>query len=121
MELSISPIQVIGIFVSSLALAKVIADYRRHLESRTMFIFWLFVWLTVAGVVIYPGFTIYIKDWLLGPNQSIGTIIGSGMIFLLFIVYRIYIKAERIERILKNHASDLALKDFIRDLRKKKK
>lgn len=110
MELSISPLQGIGLAIIILALTKTLADYHRKRESRVMFTFWTTVWIVTIILTIFPQTTAFVKNYLLGSNQSIGTIIGTGMIFLLFLVYRIYLKAERIERLLRTHASELALK-----------
>lgn len=110
MELNFSPLQIIGLFIGGLALSKTIADYHKRKESRVMFAFWLLVWLTVITITLFPKLTELIRNYLLGPGQSIGTMIGIGMIFLLFLIYRIYLKTERVERILQEHASDLALR-----------
>lgn len=112
MELNISPIQVIGVFIASLAISKLVADFRARKESRIMFTFWFCLWITVVTFVLYPDLTIYIKNWLLGPQQSVGTITGIGLVFLLFLIYRIYVKSERVERLLREHATKLAIKDL---------
>lgn len=110
MELSVSPLQGIGLAIVILALTKTVADYHRKRESQIMFMFWMSIWVTTIILTLFPETTFIVKNYLLGPNQSIGSIIGTGMIFLLFLVYRIYLKTERIERLLREHASELALK-----------
>lgn len=110
MVLTVSPIQGFGLILVVLAMSKTLADFHRKKESNVMFWFWMILWITIIILTIFPTITEVIRKLLLGPNQSIGTIIGTGMIFLVFLVYRIYIKTERIERLMREHASELALK-----------
>ncbi|NCO44260.1 DUF2304 family protein [Candidatus Berkelbacteria bacterium] len=112
MELNISPLQGIGLAIVVLALTKTVADYHRKRESRVMFTFWMSIWIATIILTLFPETTFIAKNYLLGPNQSIGSIIGTGMIFLLFLVYRIYLKTERVERLLREHATELALKNI---------
>lgn len=115
-----SIIQFLGLVLSFAAISKVIADYRKKQESRVMFIFWFLLWLGVIAIIISPGILDFLILKVLGPRQSIGTLLGFGMIVILFLVYRVYIKAERVERILKKYVSDLALQDLKKNLKAKK-
>ncbi len=107
-----SIIQFLGLVLSFAALGKVLADYRKKNESRTMLVFWLLLWLGVIVVIISPTILDFVIAKILGPRQSIGTLLGFGMIVLLFLVYRVYIKAERVERMLKKYVTDLALQEL---------
>ena len=121
MVLTISPIQVFGLVLIVLAMSKTIADFHRHRETKIMFGFWMILWVTIIILTIFPELTELARKFLLGPNQSVGTIIGTGMIFLIFLVYRIYIKTERIERILRERVSDLALNKIYHKFNNEKK
>jgi len=49
---------------------------------------------------------------ILGPRRAgLGTFFGMGLVFLYFVVYRIYVKIERIEQNLTKTIQELALRD----------
>lgn len=107
-----SIIQFLGLSLSFAAILKVVADQRKKKESQIMFIFWLAIWTSVAVLIVYPSAIDLILLKILGPKQSIGTVLGFGMVVLLFLIYRLYIKMERVERTLKKYVTDLALQEL---------
>lgn len=107
-----SIIQFLGLSLSFAAILKVVADQRKKKESQVMFVFWLTIWVGVAVFTIYPGIVDILLAKVLGPKQSIGTVLGFGMVVLLFLIYRLYVKMERVERALKKYVTDLALKEL---------
>lgn len=61
-----------------------------------MFFFWVIVWLSATIIIVYPA----LIDAIIASTKAtitIGALMSLAMIFLLFIVYRIYAKASRIE------------------------
>jgi len=87
MELNISPLQGIGLAIVVLALTKTVADYHRKRESRVMFTFWMSIWIATIILTLFPETTFIAKNYLLGPNQSIGSIIGNDISPLSCISY----------------------------------
>ena len=74
-----------------------------------MFLFWLTVWTGIVVVALFPS----LVDFLIagGGHVGPGTFIGMALVFLFFVVYRIYVKLERIEHSLAKTIQELALRD----------
>lgn len=90
-------IKAIVIVVAAFSITKSYLDYRKQQESRTMFGFWMIVWVGAATVVVYPLLIDRIIQYFKDQTITVGTVISFAFIFMLFIVYRIYAKAVRIE------------------------
>ncbi len=104
--------QAIAAFFAALVLVKSFDDFRRRREPLPVFLFWLAAWLGVLVMAFFPGVTFWVRDHILGPQAGVGTILGIGNIFLLFLSYRIYVKADRTERVLNRLVTRLALRDL---------
>jgi len=96
------------------------SEYKAKKESWIMLIFWTFIWLTVIVFAFFPSIVDYILGKFGTSKVGIGTFLGIGMVVLLFISYRLYIKSERIERQMTKLVQDLALKDLPRKKDNKK-
>ena len=107
--------QAIATFFASLVLVKSFDDFRRRHEPWPVFLFWVSVWAAVLVTAFFPGITFWLRDHVLGPQAGIGTILGIAIVFLLFLSYRIYVKADRTERAVNTIISELALKDLPRN------
>ena len=97
-----------------LVITKTLVDYKKGRESRVMFLFWLLTWSIVLVVAFFPNFVnILINRFGLGKT-GLGTIYGLGLVFVLFVLYRIYLKTNGVERDLNKLIRELALskKDF---------
>ena len=77
-----------------------------------VFLFWLTIWSIVILIAFFPGITIWLREHVLGPQAGIGTILGIASVFLLFLSYRIYQKADRTERAVNRIVTELALQDL---------
>lgn len=104
--------QAIASFFAALVLVKSLDDFRRRQEPLPVFLFWVTTWLGVLIVAFFPSVTLWVRDKLLGPQAGIGTILGIASIFLLFLSYRIYVKADRTERVVNRLVTKLALRDL---------
>lgn len=99
----------IAIFFTVLVITKTFYDFRKHQESLAMFLFWSITWLGIAYVAIMPGvFYVFIQN-MADENVGIGTFVGTAFIFLFFITYRIYVKANRIEKQIHNLVMKLGI------------
>jgi hypothetical protein len=98
-----------------LVLIKSYDEFRRGREPLPVFLFWLITWGAVLVVAFFPSVTDWMQARLLGPRAGLGTILGIAIVFLLFLAYRLYLKADRVERDLNRLISELALRDFDQD------
>lgn len=87
------------------------SDYRSKKESWPMFFFWTIIWLAVIALSFFPSIIDLALKTFGSNRDGIGTFLGIGLVLLLFISYRLYLKTERIERQITKLVQDLALKD----------
>lgn len=90
-------VKVVTVFLAALSISKSYLDFRKKQESQMMFLFWSIVWLAAAVIVVYPSLidrlTIYTRE----KTITLGTFVSIAFIFMLYVVYRIYAKAARLE------------------------
>ena len=84
-------------------------SYKEKKESLTMTVFWTLTWLFICVVTFFPQ---YVDQALGSPKAKggVGTILGIGLIFIYFVIYRVYVKAHRIEKHLHKIIREIALK-----------
>lgn len=89
--------KVFVVIFTLLVIAKSYLDLRNKKGSIVMFIFWTVTWLAISAFAFFPR----LVDYVLGnprQNGGVGTALGIGLIFIYFIIYRVYVKADRIEK-----------------------
>lgn len=101
-------IKVLALLFTGLVIIKSYLSFRRHEESLVMFLFWSVTWVMVMVVAFYPE----VVTAILGERRvGIGTLVGMGVVFVYFVIYRVYVKADRIEKRLASLIQDQALKE----------
>ncbi len=102
-------IKVLALLLSGLVIAKSYLAYRQRQESLVMFLFWTVTWLLILTIAFYPELiTVVIGERKVG----VGSFLGVALVFVYFVVYRIYVKADRIEKKLQQMTRQLALKEM---------
>ena len=76
-----------------------------------MFVLWSVIWITVVVVALFPSIVDIILAYTAAGRAGLGTFFGMGLVFVLFVVYRIYVKLERVEQKLVKTIQELALKE----------
>lgn len=109
--------KVFAIILALLVVARSMTDYRTKNESLQMTVFWIFIWLAVVTVAVYPVLIDKAISVLGGSRTGLGTIFGMAIVFVLFICYRIYIKAGRVEK----NLNALIRANALRDIKEKAK
>ena len=109
--------KVFSVLLATIVISKSYVDLRARSESLQMFIFWVFTWTMIMLVALFPS----IVDFLIASSRygqtGLGTVFGMGLVFLFFVVYRIYVKMESVEQKLTKTIQELALKDRQKDSR----
>ena len=104
--------KIFALTLAVMVIVKSVLDYKSRNESLTMTVFWIIAWLAIATVALYPALIDKAINQLGGGKTGLGTIFGMGLIFLVYICYRVYTKCQRLENQLGQIASKLALKDI---------
>ena len=103
--------KVLSLVLAAIAISKSYVDFRAKAESAQMFVFWIFTWTLIVVVALFP----FIIDVLIttfgGGTTGLGTFFGMALVFLFFIVYRMYVKLERMDQRLTKAIQELALRD----------
>lgn len=107
--------QVAGGIMVLFVLAHSYDDYRRGKESWQIFVFWSVASLAIMAVTLFPQIITWTIEQLGGQRTGLGTIFGLGLVFLFYLSYRIFLKADRIEKRFTKLIQDIALRDLADD------
>lgn len=105
---------IVTIFVV-FAVSRVFLRFREGNISLNEFIFWLFIWGAIEIVVWIPKVLDKIAQQI-GIGRGIDAVVYAAIVILLYLVYRVYVKAEFIEHEITSLVRRLALKE--KDVRK---
>lgn len=98
-----------------LVIARSILDLKSKKESLTMTIFWIVVWTSILSLAYFPNLIDRLISATGGQKTGLGTVFGMAIAFVLFINYRIYIKANRVEKNMAKIARKIALEQIKRE------
>jgi hypothetical protein len=104
-------VKIFSLALALIAISKSYVDFRARIESLQMFVVWSLIWITVVAVALFPPIVDIIIAYSASGRAGLGTFFGMGLVFVLFVVYRIYVKLERVEQKLAKTIQELALKD----------
>ncbi|MFA4995825.1 MAG: DUF2304 domain-containing protein [Patescibacteria group bacterium] len=113
-------VKLLSIILGLMVISKTYHDFRKSRESITMFLFWTIAWIGIIFVSLFPEIVDEIISLSQGQRIGTGTFFGIAIIFLFFVIYRIYIKADRIERDLAEVVRQVAIKKTSSINRRKK-
>lgn len=106
--------RILSVILGLIVISKTYLDYKKKYDGATMFAFWVITWLIVIFLSIYPA-AIEIINRKIGENGTgtgLNTFFGSAFVFLLFVTYRVYTKANRLERKIHDMVMKLGLREI---------
>ena len=103
--------QIFSVLLALVAISKSYVDFRARLESLSMFLFWVVTWTAIVAVALVPSLVDVLLNFSTRGSAGLGTFFGMGLVFLYFVVYRIYVKIERIEQNLTKAIQKIALRE----------
>lgn len=104
-------VKILSFLLAAIAISKSYVDFRCKVESLQMFIFWIVTWTMIVVVALVPSIIDVLIFSFGGGRTGLGTFFGMALVFLFFIVYRMYVKIERIEQNLTKTIQEFALRD----------
>jgi hypothetical protein len=103
--------KIFSFLLAAIVISKSYVDFRNKIESLPVFIFWIVTWAAIVVVALFP----WIIDSLLfsfgGGRTGLGTVLGMGLVFMFFIVYRMHVKIQQLEQNLTKTIQEFALRD----------
>ena len=103
--------KVFAVVLALISISKSYVDFRARMESLQIFLFWIFTWLAIVIVALFPSIIDYVIGSFGGGRAGLGTVFGMGLVFLYFLAYRMYVKIGRIEQKLTRTVQELALRE----------
>jgi hypothetical protein len=103
--------KVFAFVLAVISISKSYVDFRARNESLKIFLFWMFTWLAIVTIALFPSIVDYVLGSFGGGRAGLGTVFGMGLVFLYFLAYRMYVKIGRIEQKLTRTVQELALRE----------
>ena len=113
--------KIIALVLGLIVISKTLTDFRKKQENWQMFLFWMIVWGSIIFIAYDPNIINQVIAHFGYGSYTIGQIFGIGFVFIMFIVYRIYVKANRLEQQLNQLIRNIALSNLKNTKTKKKK
>ena len=102
--------KVFSVVLATIAISKSYVDFRSRKESAQMFLLWTVTWVAIVLVALFPSM-IDVLIGIGGGRTGIGTFLGMAIVFMLFLVYRTYVRIESLEQKVTALVQELALHD----------
>lgn len=102
--------QVAAGVVAVVVIARSFEDWRKGKDSWPILLFWTVAAGGILTVSLFPQTVDWAIAKLGGQRTGVGTIFGLGLVFLFYLSYRIFVKADRVEKDLTKLTRELALR-----------
>lgn len=104
--------KIFAIILALTVITKTFYDYRKKREILSTFLFWTIAWILIVYVALKPSLFYNLLSNMANENIGIGTFVGIAFIFLFYITYRVYMKANRMERQIRDIVMKIGIKDI---------
>jgi len=105
-------VKIISLVLGLTVISKTYLDYKKKNESFFMFFFWTVAWVGIIIVSLFPEIINEALQISMAQKIGTGTFLGVAIVFLFFVIYRVYIKANRLEKKLHKMVMKLGIKDI---------
>ena len=105
------PIQIIAIIFALFALSRAALRLKDKSINSIQFIFWGLIWTAVIIIAFVPNITGFISK-ILGIGRGIDVLIYIGIILLFYLIFRIYVKIDKVERNITKIVRKITLKKW---------
>ena len=100
-----------ALVLAAIVISKSYVDFRGKVESLRIFVFWVITWTAIVIIALFPSIIDLLISSFGEGRAGLGTFFGMGLVFLFFVVYRMYVKIERLQQKLNRTIQELALRD----------
>ncbi len=103
------PIQIVGLIVVAFGILRALMSFKEHKISAKWLVFWLVVWSGVGVVAFVPGVTSQISEPL-GVGRGIDLLVYGSILFIFYMIFRIYLRLEALEHNITRLVREIAIK-----------
>jgi hypothetical protein len=89
-------IQIFIVLFVLFAISRAVVRLRDGVLGVAWFAFWLAMWLVLGVVAVLPQTTTVIAEFL-GVGRGVDAVIYTAIIFLFYLVFRLFLKIEKLE------------------------
>lgn len=102
--------QIILLLLSIIGIALGIYRYRNESFNNSVFALWTFVWIIIIIVTLFPTITTHFAN-LFGIGRGLDSVYIVSILFLFYIVFKLYNKIEQQKKRINELVSQLTLKE----------
>ncbi|PIZ55789.1 hypothetical protein COY23_04195 [bacterium (Candidatus Torokbacteria) CG_4_10_14_0_2_um_filter_35_8] len=113
-------LQVLVITSSLLIIVNLISKFKKGSLTLKETAFWVILWLSVIIVFLFPSITSTLAQ-ILGITRGADLIIYIAILVLSYLVFKIFLKMEKIERDITKIVRDKSLKQIKHEKAKRQK
>ncbi|PYS01968.1 MAG: hypothetical protein DMG12_14615 [Acidobacteria bacterium] len=106
--------KIFAVLLAGIAISKSYVGVRTRAESFQVFIFWTLTWVAIVIVALFPALVDLVIASFGEKRVGLGTVFGMALVFLYFLVYRIYMRLDHMEQQLVKIVQELSLRDWKR-------
>jgi hypothetical protein len=103
-------IQIILVIIIAVIILRLVVKYRAKEMPGKQFAGWLILWLLAAVAVIWPQLTVDIANQV-GVGRGSDLVVYLALIFLFYIISRLFLRIEKMEKNLTKVVRAEALKE----------
>lgn len=101
-------IQILIVLFALFAYSRVVARTKDKKVNQKEFLFWSIVWIGIIIVALIPGISGLFADFF-GIGRGADFIVYIGVIVLFYLMFRLYVKAEKTEKDITKLVREIAL------------
>lgn len=90
-------IQIVLLLFVAFAILKTAGRAVRRDITRAQLVFWCLVWLAIAAAALFPQWTVVVANRL-GVGRGSDLVLYVAVALLLYVVFRLTVRMERIDR-----------------------
>jgi hypothetical protein len=102
--------QVIAILLGLIAILYSILRFRDGKMSIGMLLLWIFIWLVIIIISLYPNDTNYLANYT-GIGRGLDFVLIIGILLSFYLIFKMYNKIESIEEELTDLVRELAIQN----------
>lgn len=107
MEITI--IQIFALLFAGFAISRALLRFKDRKITGKELSFWMIIWAAVIVIALLPALTFYFSR-LVGIGRGIDFVVYMSIILLFYLVFRIYVQLDSMERDISKIVQQAAIK-----------